>query len=179
VKTQAELVHLELSDLQAAIGQPGPNLPAGMSLRAADPETDLGTIADLYNAAFEREPSDRITAEKVAAYARHPGLGPSGVMLAFDGHLAVGMAVARLEVRASGSEAREGSVELLAVHPAYWGLGLATALTHRALSWLAGQGVKKVSATTDHRAALAILRRFGFQAVGGEARSAEHKAAEA
>ncbi|MGC9336335.1 MAG: GNAT family N-acetyltransferase [Anaerolineae bacterium] len=177
--SRTELVALELRDLQATIRHLAPNLPSGISLRTADPETDLGTIADLYNAAFEREPSDRITAEKVAAYARHPGLGPSGVMLAFDGHLAVGMAVARLEVRASGSETRDGSVELLAVHPAYWGLGLATALTHRALSWLAGQGVKTVSATTDHPAALAILRRFGFQAVRGEARPAEHKAAEA
>lgn len=179
MKTQTELFHLELSDLQAAIRQPGPNLPAGMSLRAADPEADLTAIAGLYNAAFEREPADQVTADRIAAYAQHPGLGAPGVVLALHGDLAVGLAVAKLEVPVRGRDARQGSLELLAVHPAYQGQGLGQALAHRALSWLAGQGATTVSATTDHPAALAILRQLGFQLAEGQARAAEYEAAEA
>jgi GNAT superfamily N-acetyltransferase len=177
VTSEAELVYLELDGLQAPIPHPRPGLPAGISLRVADPAIDLDGIASLYNTAFDRDLPEHITAERVAAYAQHPGLGPSGVILAFDCHTIVGLIVAKLEVPAPGQEAREGSLELLAVHPAYQGRGLGIALAHRALSWLAGQGVKIVSATTDHPAALAILRQLGFQALGDQGGAAVHKAA--
>jgi len=144
-------------------------LPAGLTLRSARPEHDLPVIAELYNAAFGRTGEEAITAERVARIARHPGLRPDGVFLAFEGGLAVGLGVGRLAMRTRGRPERRAGVELLAVRPGYRGRGLAHMLLHAILAWLAGQGVGYVEASTAHPAVVHLLRRHGFAELSPDA----------
>ncbi|MBN1660286.1 MAG: GNAT family N-acetyltransferase [Anaerolineae bacterium] len=143
--------------------------PPGIKIRSAAEPADLSNIVDLYNAAFERL-GDEVTEAEVAGYARHPGLAAPGVFLAFDGPLAVGAIVSRLDVPAPGGEARRAGVELLVVRPEYRRRGIAAALVGRILAWLASIGVETVGATVDasgrELGVATLLERYEFRQVG-------------
>lgn len=159
-----EQVYVELADLQAFLRQVGGtgDLPPGITLRPVDPASDDAVIAELYNAAFHHEPLEKVTPRDVAGYARHPGLAHQGVFLAFDGPLAVGLVVGRVDVPAPGGEAHRGSVELLAVRPGYRRRGIGRGLIYQVFHWLAGQQVRRVGATAESPDIVDILVSYGF-----------------
>jgi GNAT superfamily N-acetyltransferase len=137
-------------------------LPPGLYLRPVELDADLPQIAALYNAALGLEGAEAIAPTKVARFTWHPGLHPAGAFLAFDGELAVGLGVGSLEVPAPGASARRGAVELLAVRPEYRRQGIARALLHAVLDWLAGQDIGVVGASVEDAPALLLLQRYGF-----------------
>jgi GNAT superfamily N-acetyltransferase len=151
-----------------------PEPPPGIEIRSAVEPMDLSNIADLYNAAFARL-DDAVTEAEVAGYARHPGLAARGVFLAFDGPLAVGAIVSKLDVPAPGGETQRAGVELLVVRPEYRRQGIAAALVGRILAWLASIGVETVGATVDasgrELGVVTLLERYGFRPVGEAASS--------
>ena len=158
-----DLVHLQLTDLARAIRQAEGPLPAGIRLRTADPATDLPLIAELYNVAFGPSDPAKATPDEVARLAQHPGLDPSGVFLAFDGDLSVGLGVASVELSATWHTAHRGAIELLAVRPAYRRQGIGRALVRAVLAWLADQGVVTVGVSAEDPAVIALLQRYGFR----------------
>jgi GNAT superfamily N-acetyltransferase len=155
-------VALQLGDVADALRRTEGPLPPGLCLRPVDLEDDLSQIMALYNAAFGLEGPDAVTATKAARFTWHPGLHPTGTFLVLDGPLAVGLGVGRVEVPAPGVTAREGAVELLAVRPEYRRRGVARALLHAVLGWLAGQDVSHVRASVEDAPALLLLQRYGF-----------------
>jgi len=159
-----EQVYVELADLQAFLRQVEGtiSLPPGITLRPVNPACDEAIIAELYNAAF-REPLEKVTARDVAGYARHPGLEHEGVFLAFDGPLAVGLVVGRVDVPAPGGAGHRGAVELLAIRPGYRRRGIGRALIIRVFRWLAEHQVRRVGATAENPAIVGILESYGFR----------------
>jgi ribosomal protein S18 acetylase RimI-like enzyme len=166
VSQPERLIHLQLTDpLKTLRGSAG-TLPSGMRLRAAHLPDDLATMAELYDAVFESGDPRPATAREFADLTRHPGISPTGMFLAFAGDLAVGLAVASIDVPAPGGVVHQGAIELLAVRPAYRRQGIGRALIHAALAWLVDRGVHKVSASTENTALPDILTRYGFRRVG-------------
>ena len=159
-----EQVYVELADLQAFLRQVEgiDDLPPGITLRPVNQASDEAVIAELYNAAF-REPLDKVTARDVAGYARHPGLEHEGVFLAFDGPLAVGLVVGRVDVPAPGGDAHRGAVELLAIRPGYRRRGIGRALIFRVFRWLVEHQVWRVGAAAENPAIVGILKSYGFR----------------
>jgi predicted N-acetyltransferase YhbS len=166
VAERESLDYYELTGLED-LSLPRPQPPQGIHIRAVDPEVDLSRIAELYNAAFELVGHDAVTDDEVAAYARHPGMALPGTFLAFEGALAVGVIVGRLDVPAPGGDPRRAAVELLAVRPGYRRRGIAGALVVRMLAWLADQGVQTVVVAGGGPAVEALLRRYGFRPGAG------------
>ncbi|HSJ54246.1 MAG TPA: GNAT family N-acetyltransferase [Anaerolineae bacterium] len=161
----SEQAYVEMADLPAFLRQVGEtgDLPPGITVRPVNPVSDEAVIAELYNAAFRYEPLEKVTAQDVAGYARHPGLTHQGVFLAFDGCLAVGLVVGRVDVPAPGGEAHRGAVELLAIRPGYRRRGIGRELIYRVFHWLAEQQVRRVGATAENPAIVDILKTYGFQ----------------
>lgn len=167
------LTHFELI-LPAGTSEPDDRparrpLPAGIELRTADPARDLPAIAELYNAVFGRQGTDAVTPERVARIARHPGIRPEGVLLAFAGDLPVALGVGRIAARGQGDAepggtGRRGAIELLAVRPGHGGQGLAHALLHFLLAWLASEGITRVEASAASPVAAHLLAQHGFRA---------------
>jgi ribosomal protein S18 acetylase RimI-like enzyme len=160
-----EQVYVELADLTAFLRQAEGigDLPPGISLRPVHPLQDGADIVELYNAAFDFEPLEKLTAGDVARYVQHPGLAQQGIFLAFDGTLAVGLVVGRVDVPAPGGEAHRGAVELLAIRPGYRRRGIGRALIYQVFRWLAEQQVRRVGATAENPAVVDILVRYGFR----------------
>jgi ribosomal protein S18 acetylase RimI-like enzyme len=165
VSEAGEQTYVEMADLPAFLQQVEGTggLPQGITLRPVDPAQDEAAIAELYNAAFGFDPLEKVTARDVAGYARHPGLAHEGVYLAFDGPLAVGLVVGRVDVPAPGGEAHRGAVELLAIRPGYRRRGIGRALIYHVFRWLAEQRVRRVGATAENPAVVHILTRYGFE----------------
>ncbi|HSJ59341.1 MAG TPA: GNAT family N-acetyltransferase [Anaerolineae bacterium] len=163
-----ELAHYELVGLDGVVRRLAVP-PPGIEIRSAVEPADLSNIADVYNAAFERV-DNKVTEAHVAGYARHVGMTAPGVFLAFDGALAVGVVVGRLDVPAPGGETRRAGVELLMVRPEYRRRGIAAALLGTLLAWLAATGVEVVGATVDtadrEMGVETLLERYGFRRVG-------------
>lgn len=155
-------VVLQLTDVAEALRCTGDPLPTGFDLRPVELDADLLQIAALYNAAFGLEGPDAVTPNKALRFTWHPGLHPTGAFLVFAGPLAVGLGLGRVEVPAPGSTARRGAVELLAVRPEYRRRGIARALLHAVLGWLASQGVTRVAASVEDTPALLMVQRYGF-----------------
>ena len=160
-----EMVYYELVGLggaQERLIEP----PPGIEIRSAVDLSDLSVIAELYNASFEHL-RDEVTEADVAGYAWHPGLTAPGVFLAFEGTLAVGLIVGRLDVPAPGGETRRAAVELLVVRPGYRRRRIATVLMGRLLAWLAATGVETVGTTVgrsgSRHGVATLLERYGFQ----------------
>jgi len=164
VTDTTEQVYVELANLQAFLRQMEgiDDLPRGIALRPVNQASDEAVIAELYNAAF-REPLEKVTARDVAGYARHPGLEHEGVFLAFDGPLAVGLVVGRVDVPAPGGDAHRGAVELLAIRPGYRRRGIGRALIFRVFRWLVEHQVRRVGATAENPAIVGILKSYGFR----------------
>jgi GNAT superfamily N-acetyltransferase len=160
-----EQAYVELADLPAFLRQVEGTggLPPGITLRPVEPVSDDVVIAELYNAAFHHDPLEKVTASDVAGYARHPGLAHQGIFLAFDGPLAVGLVIGRVDVPAPGGEAHRGAVELLAIRPGYRRRGIGRGLIYRVFHWLAEQQVRRVGATAESPDIVNILRSYGFR----------------
>lgn len=167
MSAREELIHYQRTGL-AGVADLVPAPPPGIEVRSAVAATDLSIIADLYNAAFERI-EDRVTEADIAGYARHPGLAAHGVFLAFDGALAVGMVVGRLDVPAPGGETRRAAIELLAVRPGYRRRGIGATLIGDLLARWASIGVETVGAAVGppgrDMGVGTLLERYGFRRV--------------
>jgi GNAT superfamily N-acetyltransferase len=158
-------VALQLNDVAGALRLTEGPLPCGLDLRPVELDVDLPQIAALYNTAFGLEGPDAVTPNKALRFTLHPGLHPTGAFLVLDGPVPVGLGVGRVEIPAAGASARLGAVELLAVRPEYRRRGVASALLHAVLGWLAGQGVTHVHASVEDTPALLLLQRYGFSPV--------------
>lgn len=163
MSTDDDLVYLQLTDLAGALRRVDARLPPGIGLRTADPAADLGCIAELYGAAFDMSSPGKVTSDEVARLAQHPGLRANGVFLAFDGDLAVGLGVGRVDVPAPGGTAHQGAIELLAVRPGYRRRGIGRALIRAVLIWLASQHVATVGVSAEDPTLLAVLKQYGFR----------------
>lgn len=157
------LAHLQLTDLPGVLRRVETPLPPGIYLRTADPAADLPLIAEVYNAAFEFSSPGKATPEEVARLARHPGFSPSGVFVAFDGDLAVGLGVGSVDVPAPGGAVHRGAIELLAIRPGYQRRGIGRALIHAVLAWLAGQHIVTVGVSIKDPTLLTVLEKYGFR----------------
>lgn len=168
-----DLVSYELAGLEAGQLTLDADPPPGILLRlansAAGLEADLPALVELCEASLLPAAApvpagdEGLACAEVAGLARHPGLAPPGVLVAFDGPLAVGMAVGRVEMPAAAESTRRAAVELLVVRPGYRRRGIARALLGRLLAWLAERGVETVVATTDQPVVAAMLKRYGFR----------------
>jgi GNAT superfamily N-acetyltransferase len=165
VNDAARLIYMELTDLHGTLCQLGATLPPGISLRAARLPADLAIIAQVYNSVFDPGAPNSVMAEEFAHLDRHPGISPTGILLAFDGDLAIGLAVGRIDVPAPGGTAHQGAIELVAVCSDYRGQGIGRALIHATLAWLAERGAQTVSVSTEDPTLADLLARYGFQTV--------------
>lgn len=160
-----EQVYVEVSDLQAFLRQAegAGGLAPGIALRPASLAGDEEVIAELVNTVFGFESQERVTGTDVAGFGRHPGLASQGIFLAFDGSLAVGVVIGRVDVPAPGGEAHRGAVELLAVRTGYRQRGIGRQLIYQVFSWLAEQQVQRVGATAQEPRTVDILKSYGFR----------------
>lgn len=163
-----ELVTYEFSGLEAGQAPLPTEPPPGIVLRTADMVADLPAMIELCRASFVLAADKAVACGEVAGLVRHPGLAPPGVLLAFDGELAVGMVAGRIEVPAAGDGIRQAAVELLAVRPGYRRRGIGRALLGRLLAGLAERGVDTVVASTDDPIVGAMLESHGFRANTGD-----------
>jgi GNAT superfamily N-acetyltransferase len=168
----SKLIAYELAGLDTGRLPAPPDLPPGLGLRPANLAADLQAIEELYQIAFTapttsaRADDEAENQAEIEGLIRHPGLVPPGIFLALHGELAVGLAAGRIEVPAAGDGTRRGAAELLAVHPDYRRRGIARALLHRLLAWLAEHGVQTVLASTDNPIVASMLEGYGFRASG-------------
>jgi ribosomal protein S18 acetylase RimI-like enzyme len=183
VSDTERLVHLQLADPGAALGQLDRRPPAGIHLRAADLPADLPLIAELYNAIFAPDEAPRgskaersaaagrsadpgqVTIQEFARLTQHPGISPTGMFLAFAGEQAVGLAVSKIDVPAPGGADHRGAIELLGVRTGFRRRGIGRALIRAALGWLVERGVQQVSASAANPIVPDMLSRYGFRRI--------------
>lgn len=163
-----ELWTYELGGLTAGHLPLSPEPPPGIVLQlaksAADLAASLPAMVELCRVSFPPAITEEAMAcAEVADLVRHPGLAPPGALLAFDGDLAVGLALGRVEVPAAGEGSRRAAIELLAVRPGYRRRGIGRALLGQLLAWLAARGVDTVVASTDDPVVAAMLEGHGFR----------------
>jgi ribosomal protein S18 acetylase RimI-like enzyme len=159
------LAYLELTGPETVIAQGLAPLPAGHYVRPVELDADASLIAELYDAIFQPDDPSKVTPQEVTRLDQHPGLSPTGVFLAFDRELAVGLAVGRVDVPKPDHAGHRGAIELLAVRPGYRRRGIGRALIYAVLGWLADRDVVTVSAAVEDPEVQGVLKRYGFRPV--------------
>jgi mycothiol synthase len=135
--------------------------PAGTRLRGLDVESDAATLHELDaltfkgNADYETETAAQFRSEHLGAHDFDPTLS----QVAESGDVAVGFLLTRRwEAQAVGY------VDVLGVHPAHRGRGLAAAMLSRAFAAFAAAGLREaqLGVASDNPGALALYERVGM-----------------
>jgi len=145
--------------LDRSLREPDP--PPGVTLAALDPSTDarelhaLDALSFAANADYEPESFDEFAEEHLGGHDTAPELS---LVARRDGAM-VGFLIAR---RFEDQDA--GFIDLLAVHPAHRGQGIATALLHTAFARFAVAGLieAQLGVASDNPTALALYARVGM-----------------
>lgn len=138
-----------------------PSPPPGITLRALDVEADAERVHGLNEASFGANPDYRPEsyAEFREQHLHAHDLTPEMSCLAADGDVLVGFLIAR-----SWTGEGVGYVDLLGVHPAYRGRGLATSMLLTAFARFAADGLREaeLGVASDNPRALRLYERCGM-----------------